>query len=526
MQPKSLSENLKSDWKFLTIIIITAAILHVLLWIGWPLHAGADANTYIYYYVDFNNSQPVYHHLMCLRTPVAPFFFGSLLDLGGPILTATILEILSLLSIIAIYLITVNWSRLAGRIASIVFIFIIPLQIQFHQVGTDGIFTFLIIIFCLAFLLAIIKKKLLYWILLALIIVIATLTRPAGITLSLSLLVIPFIKFSWKKTLLYMLVFIISLSIPLGGYLIFKGIKYQDFSISRGFNNTTFYRIFMLQDNAIKPENGSNTQRLISYIEKYLLTTSLYKDYGVALEDFLTYKPNSRFIHDCVAIVDIKEGWDTNYKLLAKVSLEAIKSDPASFIKVYTKDLFNLNTLNLKISDISNLENILQEEKSGNGKFIEKNLEIPTEGEMIPHSAYFWLSTRPDGTLPSKAEETALKEKAGMLIDYYSDAEGNYQVRKLFNYLWEAIRIPVIYYWILGLAGIVISKKEKRLFILMIIIIFLVYIMGTLQGTPPWLRYRLPLEPILLIAGIIGFSEILKKISEGKPGFENMNYLA
>jgi len=512
MQHQKLNSNLKSDWKFLTIILMIAIAIHILMWIGWPLHAGADADTYIYYYSDFTNPQPVYHHLMCFRTPIAPLFFGTLLNAGGALLTSIILEILSLISILAIYLIAANWSILAGRIAALFLIFYVPFQLQFHQVGTDGLFAFLIIIFCLVFYLALIKKNLFYWFILAIIVVIMTLTRPAGIIFSLSLFSVFFIKLRWKKVLLYIMVFVLCICLPLGGYVLYKGVKYQDYSISRGFNNTTFYRIFRLQENAIKPENGPSTEKLVTYIEQYVLTTELYRKYSVTIEDFLTYKPNGRFTSDCLAIVDIKEGWKSNYKLLSKVAFEAIKASPASFFTVYTKDLININISNVKITDMSYIEEKPLRTATESDLSDEKTIEIPTEGEMVPKPAYFWLATRPNGSLPTTAEEASLKEKAASLIDDYSAPNGNQTIRKLFDYLWEAIKIPVIYCWIFGIVGIVISRDKKRFYILAIILIFLIYIMGTLQGTPPWLKYRLPLDSILLLAGVTGFLETAKKI--------------
>lgn len=510
IKTNNFRQIIKSDWKFLICIISFGLLLHLFLWIIWPLHAGADAHTYIYYYLDSFNSSPVYHQLMCFRTPITPFFYGILLSFGGTYVTSIILELMSLSSIFFIYLILIPWGKWPARITSTIFLLMIPFHIQFHQVGSDGIFGYLVIIFCLVFINAIINNKMKYWILLGVVVALLTLTRPAGITFSIAFIAIPFLKLGWKKTFSYILVFLISFGFLISGYIIYKGIRYSDFSISRGFNNTTFYRIFRLQESAIKAENGENTKKFIEIIKNNVLTTDVYRNYNVTINDFLTYKPNGRFTSDSIAIVDIKEGWNTNYKLLFKVSLEAIKADPWSFFKTYLKDFIKINTLKTFLPEIP-VKNINLETKQIN----KINLPTPTEGEMIPFPNHWWLSTRPDGSFPSKNEEKEFIEKADKIIQQYNN-EGNLKIGKILDYLWDIFSIPIVYLWILTIAGLLISKGKDRIYLLTIIIIYLIYIAGTLQGTPPWLKYRLPLHSILLISGLLSLYLIFRKVTTNK----------
>lgn len=507
MNNKSISQALKSDWKFLLIIIIIGIIFHIILWFGWPLHAGADADSYIYYYIDSFNETPVYHQLMAARTPIVPFFFGGLLTLGGPLLTSIVLELLALSSILCIYLIAANWGKWPARTATIIYLFMIPFQLQFHQVSSDGIFAWVILLFCLILLYSIQSRKLKFWIILGVIVAFATLTRPAGLSLILVILVTPFLKLGWKKTLAYMAIFFLSFGILIGGYITYKNIRYQDHSISRGFNITTFYRISRLHDSPFKAENGPYTKKLIRLIENNILTTEVYQKYDVSLDDFLTYKPNSRFTGDMISIVDIKEGWNTNYKLLAQVSLEYIKANPKTFLGIYFKDFIYLLTLKPTVP------NSPQKYTTADKIEINENdLPIPTEGELIPYPNQWWLSTRPDGTSPSTVEENNFKEKANSLIKYYADSEGNVKISKIINSLWELFYLPITYFWILGIAGIFLSKGKERIYLLTIILLYIIYIAATLQGTFPWLRYRLPLDPILLILGIAGLFSLIRKI--------------
>ena len=69
--------------------------------IAWPLAQGRDAATYILYYVDMWNGRPAYPQLMLFRTPVAPLFFGPLLQLGGAVLAEIAMGIAYTISILA-----------------------------------------------------------------------------------------------------------------------------------------------------------------------------------------------------------------------------------------------------------------------------------------------------------------------------------------------------------------------------------------------------------------------------------------
>lgn len=340
---KTSLQEIKSDWRFITGLLVFGFVVHIILWITWPLHAGGDASSYIYYFLDSFNSVPVYHFLMCFRLPVASFFFGALLSWGGVILTSIILEILALSSILMVYLTVRKWDKWTARIVTIIFILMIPFQIQFHQVTSDGIFAWFIILFCFLLRYALFNKSLKLWLFLGIVIAIATLTRPNGLALILVILVIPFLKLGWKRALSSILIVVLSFGILIGGYVTYKGIRYEDYSITRGFNSIIFNRVFKYQDSAIKPGTVPYTKKFIDLVEKHILTTDIYKKYDVTINDFLTYRPNSRFWADSVVMIDLVEGWDSNYKLLAQVSFEAIKANPYDFFKTYAKGIINMS---------------------------------------------------------------------------------------------------------------------------------------------------------------------------------------
>jgi len=507
---KTILFQIKSDYRFLTILLLFNLFFHIILWIGWPLHNGGDGITYIYYYIDSFNSQPVYHNLMCFRLPIAPFFFGSLLSIGGSTLTSVVLELLALSAVLMIYLTVRQFGKWPARIITILFTFMIPYQIQFHQVTSDGIFAWFIILFFF------ILQRLLYnntinrlWLFLGITIALATLTRPNGLALILVVLVIPFLKLGWKKMLSITLVLLVGFSFIIGGYITYKNIRYKDISITRGFNGHIFYRVFRLQDSAIKLENGPYTRKFINLIEKYILTSELYKNYDISLKEFLTYKPNSRLWGDSLVIVDQKEDWNSNYKLLANVSIEAIKAEPNKFFIQYIKDIIKLLSLKPQLPSIP-----LETNNSNSDVIIlnEKGLPIPTEGEIIPESTHWWLSTRPDGTFPSDSEIKELQKETKLITNKYINLKGNKKIKRIINIFWDLFYIPITYLYIFGIVGIFYARGRERIFLLTIIFIYIIIVIGTMLGTSPWIRYRLPLDSIILLSGGIGLSLFIKRL--------------
>lgn len=510
---KTIIQEIRSDWIYIIGLLLFGFAIHLILWITWPLHAGGDASSYIYYFLDSFNTVPVYHFLMCFRLPIAPFFFGALLSWGGVILASFVLEILALSSILMVYLTVKKWGKWTARIASVVFILMIPYQIQFHQVTSDGIFAWFIILFCFLLRYAIYNKSLKLWLLLGIAAAFATLTRPNGLALILVIIVIPFLKLGWKRTLSSILVILLSFSFIIGGYIAYKGVRYQDYSIARGSNSIIFNRVFKYQNSAIKPGNGPNTEKFIDLVERNILTADIYKNYNVTINDFLTYRPNSRFWADSVVMVDLIEGWDSNYRLLAQVSFEAIKADPYDFFKTFAKSLVSISVFKPHIPDIPVRVNTLESGKTEAVKLNEQGFPVPTEGQLIPESNYTWITSNPSGILPTEEMLNKFDDKANILIKEYQKYSGNEKIRKVIIFLWDSFYIPIIFLWIFSILGIIFSRHKDRLYLLTIFSLYIIILVGTKFGTDPHIRYRLPLDTMILISGLVGLTFSIKRIA-------------
>jgi len=503
-----LKNIFRKDLKFITFI-------HIILWIAYPLHFGPDGHNYIYYFVDFFNKEPMLPMVLTHRTPAAPLFYGFLLQTGGTLAVSIVSEILLLSLIPAIYLLSLSWGRNAARVATALFILFLPFHIQFHQIGSDALFSWFIILFFLSFKYALEYKNIWSWAVLGIISALTILTRPSGLIIIFVLLAVFFLKLDFKKILKLAGTYILCLIVILGSFIVYKGVRFNDYNISRGSNFTAFMRVYTLHEPLFSPENGPNSEKLVQIIEDELLDTELYRKYDITLEKILTHWHGRRFLGDIIVSVDRAEGWDSQYKLLEKAAFESIKANPVSYFKNYLKDIILLTTIEQTIPDspvpgdtklyLNSIRNIDEE-----------NLPEPTEGELIPFSNTWWMLSSPDNKLPAQSEVDNFNEKYEKIASDVENAQGSTGIVRIIEFLWDNVKIPIFYFWVFGILGIIFSRRNERILLIYVFVISAVIIVGTLYAAHVYTRYRLPLDPLIIISGVAGFFMIIEKIKNKK----------
>ncbi len=501
----------KKDFRFIMPAFLVTALIHIMLWIAYPIHYGPDGHSYIYYFVDIFNKEPILPMILTYRTPVAPFFYGLLLQNGGTLAVSIASEILLLLLIPAIYLLALSWGKNAARVATVLFILFLPFQIQFHQISSDALFSWFIIIFFLSLKYALEHKNIESWAVLGIISALTILTRPSGLVIVLALPAVLFLKLNFKKIFKLSATYILCLVIILGSFVLYKGVRFEDYTISRGSNYTAFMRVYSLQESLFRPENGPNSKKLVSIIEKELLDTELYKKYDITLDKILNYQPSRRFLGDIIVAVDKTEGWDSQYELLEKVAFESIKANPVSYFKHYLKDIILLTTIEQTIPEtpVPKDTKLYLNDISNTGK---EDLPEPTEGELIPYSNTWWMLSSPVNKLPTQSEVDNFNEKYEKIALDVDSAQGSPGMVRITEILWDSVKIPIFYFWVLGILGIIFSKRNKRILLIYIFIISAIIIVGTLYAAHVYTRYRLPLDPLIMISGVAGFFMVIEKI--------------
>ncbi len=507
------------DRNFIIFTFILAFIIHIILWKAYPLHWGPDGHTYMYYFVDIFNKEPILPMILTYRTPIAPFFYGFFLKIGGSIAASIASEIISLALIPGIYLLALSWDKTAARISTIAFVLFLPYHIQFHQISSDALFSWFLIILFVAFKYAIIHKNILSWTLLGIISSLTILTRPSGLVIILMLFALLFLKINFKHILKLAGVYMACIIVLLGSYITFKGIKLNDYSLSRGSGYTAFMRIYTLQEPIWDPKNGPASQKLVKLVEENLLTTDLYKKYNITLEKVLKNKHNRRILGDIIVMVDRTEGWDTEYELLKEVAFESIKANPSSYFKNYLKDILLLSTIDQPIPNPPHVTDTKLYLRDIN-LYDEGNLPEPNEGELIPFSNTWWMLSSPDGSLPTQTEVDNFNSRYESLVAEIDNAKGDSFLVNIIDKFWSLIKIPITYFWIFGIIAIIFSPRKNKIISIYVYILSVIIIIGTLYGAHVYSRYRLPLDPLLITVGIGGIFTLIDKIYKKETSFK------
>jgi len=396
-------------------------------------------------------------------------------------------------------------------VATVLFILMIPFHIQFHQIGSDALFSWFIILFFLSLKYALEYKNIWSWAVLGIISSFTILTRPSGLVIIATFLAVFLLKLKFKKILKLAGIYLLCMIVILGSFVIYKGVRFNDYTISRGSNYTAFMRVYTLQESLFSAENGPNSKKLVSIIEEELLDTELYRKYDITLEKILNYQPSRRFLGDIIVSVDRTEGWDSQYALLEKVAFESIRANTLSYLKHYLKDIILLTTIEQTIAELpspkdtkiylNDIENISKED-----------LPEPTEGELIPYSNIWWMLSSPDNELPIQSEVDNFNEKYEKIASDVEDAQGSPGMVRIIEIIWDSVKIPIFYFWVFGIMGIIFSRKNKRILLIYIFVISAIIIVGTLYAAHVYTRYRLPLDPLIMTSGVAGFFMVIEKI--------------
>src|SRR5204863_8822905 len=117
---------------------------------------------------------------------------------------------------------------------------------------------------------------------------------------------------------------------PLAAWAVLNGVRFGDYTLARGGNGVIpFYRAF-ITDKIVSPDNGPASRRLARAVQQHLLTRDPYKAYGVTLHEVFT-SGSFRIHEDLYVLSDQVFGWDTNYAVLRKAGIEAVRAHPGKY---------------------------------------------------------------------------------------------------------------------------------------------------------------------------------------------------
>ncbi len=477
--------------------------------VAWPLSYGRDGATYLLYYLDMWHSRPAYPELMLFRTPLAPLFFGPLLQLGGAALAEIALALAYAVSVLA-YAATAAAAfgrRVAVLVAAALLLYP-PYGALFHQLSSDSVFAFVLALWVLAVVRTLVVPATWKFALHGVALLALVLARPSAQVLLLFVLVPLGLRFSWGRRLTWAGAFLgvaVGLLAAWAGY---NDIRYGDFAVSRSSGaDVPFYRVFVL-DKLVSPANGPSSRKLADAVRRELLPTPAYE--GVSLPEFFAVA-NDNMWGDLVVLSDQSFGWSSDYSILRKVALEAIRTHPKPYFASVERDARSLLVGAYSLPARARVRHDLAPAAPATQPAAPRPLS--EAGGYL-----WWLASTSDGHIRrgldaagqsrllwrSRAEQAHADQLARHLQTLASDLPNRDGSASVASFLNRISRIyPRMALWlVLGLLAMLVRRPRGSAAILVLAALGLATIGVTLLGFGPTLEYRLPFDPIFIVLGL------------------------
>jgi hypothetical protein len=220
------------------------------------------------------------------------------------------------------------------------------------------------------------------------------LVRPGNAVL-LAFVVFPFVLAGdLRRRVTHAGAFLLAALLPLVVWAVLNGVRFGDYSLARGGNAVIpFYRAY-ITDKIVSPENGPASRRLAEAVRTHLITRDPYKSYGVTVGE--VFRSGSFRIHeDFYLLSDQVFGWDTNYSVLRKAGIEAVREHPGT----YASGVLDTIWKQLSKSYFRSLPT--DQARTRSQPVVEvrgQKLPAPSEGQPIPAGQSVWIS-RPDNCI-------------------------------------------------------------------------------------------------------------------------------
>jgi hypothetical protein len=362
--------------------------------IGWPLIGGRDLDEYLYDYIQFLDWHPVLPWSMLFRTPATPLVLGPVLDVAGGFFAKPLMAVLFAGSVVA-------WAAAARtfgtRVALLVAaaLLVYPAYgLMFHELSSEPVFAAAFALWALLVARAATHPTALRFAYVGAGVALLAFIRPGNALLA-AFVLFPFVLAgTWRERSKWAAAFLLACALPLAGWAILNGARFGDYTLARGGNAVIpFYRAF-ISDRIVSPDNGPSSRRLADAIQGHLLTRNPYKAYHVTLPE--VFSSGSFRIHeDLYLLSDEFFGWDSNYAILRKAGIEAVRAHPGK----YTSGVLSTIWHQLSKSFFRSPSSAPASTASSSGRRLAAQpLPPPTEGQPIPAGQNAWIS-RPDNCI-------------------------------------------------------------------------------------------------------------------------------
>ncbi len=366
--------------------------------IGWPLVGGRDLDEYLYDYIQFLDWHPLLPWSMLFRTPAMPIFAGVSLDVAHGFFVEPLMGVLFAGSVVAWTAAARAFGSRAALLVAAALLVYPAYGLLFHELSSDALFAAAFAGWALLLVRAAAQPSIGRFLLAGAGVALCAFVRPGNVVLLAFVLFPLVLSGSWRTRAKWAGAFVVAAAIPLVAWAVLNGVRFGDYTLARGGNAVIpFYRAF-ITDRIVSPENGPSSRRLADAIQRHLLTRNPYKGYGVTLHQ--VFSSGSFRIHeDLYLLSDEVFGWKSNYSILRKAGVEAVRAHPGKYTSGVLQTVWEQLSKSYFRAPAPSRAPVAHAAtpSAATGTGADK-LPPPTEGQPIPAGQNVWIST-PDNRI-------------------------------------------------------------------------------------------------------------------------------
>ena len=512
-------EVLASTRRGALLLFALALLAYALRAVAWPLKTGRDLDEYLLAYVQLFDGDVLLPWSLLFRTPVAPLYDGLSLDVLGGRLAEPLMALLYAGSIVCWAAAARAFGARAALATAAALLLYQGYALMFHELSSEPVFAAAFAGWALLVTRAARVPSAGRFALAGLGVAVLALVRPGNAVL-LAFGIFPFlVAGTWRMRVERTGAFFLAAVLPLLAWSVHNGARFDYWGLARGGNAIVpFYRAF-ITDHIISPENGPESRRLATAMQRDLLTREPYRSYGVTLDELFA-KGSFRVHEDLYLLSDQVFGWDSDYSVLRRAGVEGVRAHPGTYARGVARTLWDeLSKAQFRV--VSDGKSGSKGGTAGSSTVVVRGRELPapTEGEPIPAGQVVWIS-RPDQSIrqawtsPTEwsfefdrpADRPRFEEIRREVDDLFAalpDRTGNAQLALRLDQLSRWFPRP--WMWIvLGVAGIAWRRPRRwPTLVALSVSAFAVVLLNAL-GLFADLHFVLPVAPAFVLLGLGG----------------------
>jgi len=484
---------------------------------GWsqiaPLQQGRDFVTYMSYFVQFLRAEPVDHLLMLFRTPGAPLFFGFLDALGGPALVDAALNALFALSLTCLFRAArMAWSTPAATLVLCLLALLPSYNWAWHTVASESLSCAGVAFLAAACIGSFRQPTPLRWAGLGVLAFALSMIRPSGQLFALlSLGALSMVGASLKARFRLLAAMLLPFALLTTAWMTHNAVRYGEFTVARGGAAIIpAYRVF-LWDRIMRPDNGPASRALAEAVASELLIRKEYRDKQVDLDLFFAAGDSFMFA-DLIPLSDRTWGWDSNYATLRRAALEAVYSQPGTYLSGLTDTLWLV--FSSSEHDIFAKSRRRWPEPATVAEHKRRiGLEAPSlpgNVEILTSSSEYWLASG-SGRFPHvDAEYLDVKAREKEYLEKYPALLAALGDRPWAMKLWVALARASSWFFVLPLLGLLcfLEPSPRCAAVRWLYFVSTAILAVTYMGTDAVIQFRNPFDPVFILSGVAGLAAL------------------